>query len=67
MINSAKTIEEQRIGETLAIEDSSIKEVDKQKSNSAFEESKHMSVLPFPQKMKWEKLGKNALGNSWRC
>ncbi|XP_075098823.1 uncharacterized protein LOC142175740 [Nicotiana tabacum] len=39
-------------------EDISSKEVDKQILSSAIEESKHMPVLPFPQKMKWEKLDK---------
>nr|XP_018623580.1 uncharacterized protein LOC108943706 [Nicotiana tomentosiformis] len=48
----------QKIGESLAKEDFSSMEVDKQKSNSALAESKHMLVLPFTQKMKREKLDK---------
>nr|XP_016507172.1 PREDICTED: uncharacterized protein LOC107824879 [Nicotiana tabacum] len=58
VINSTKIVEEQKIGESLAKEDISSKEVDKQKSSSAVEERKHMPVLPFPQKMKWGKLDK---------
>ncbi|XP_019231345.1 PREDICTED: uncharacterized protein LOC109212177 [Nicotiana attenuata] len=58
VINSTKIAEEQKIGESLAKEDISNKEVDKQKLSSAVEESKHMTMVPFPQKMKREKLDK---------
>ncbi|XP_016437688.1 uncharacterized protein LOC107763709 [Nicotiana tabacum] len=49
-----------RSGKTLAEpkENVSSKDVDKQKVNSAVEESKHMPLLPFPRKMMWEKLDK---------
>ncbi|XP_009602466.1 uncharacterized protein [Nicotiana tomentosiformis] len=57
-INSTKIAEEQKIGESLPKEDISIREVDKHKLSSVVEESKRMSVLPFPQKMKREKLDK---------
>ncbi|XP_019261583.1 PREDICTED: uncharacterized protein LOC109239469 [Nicotiana attenuata] len=56
VIKSARTAEEQKIGESLATENIIEKKGDKPKSNSEVEESKHMPVLPFPQKMKREKL-----------
>nr|XP_016510467.1 PREDICTED: uncharacterized protein LOC107827778 [Nicotiana tabacum] len=54
----AQIAEEQKIGKSLPKEDISSKEVDKQKLSSTVEESKHMLLLPFPQKMKREKLDK---------
>ncbi|XP_070049088.1 uncharacterized protein [Nicotiana tomentosiformis] len=57
-INSNKIDEEQKIGESLPKENVSSKGVDKHKVNNAVEESKHMPLLPFPQKMKREKLDK---------
>ncbi|XP_009619753.1 uncharacterized protein [Nicotiana tomentosiformis] len=57
-INSTKIAKEQKIGESLPKENVNNKDVDKQKVNNAVEESKHMPLLPFPQKMKREKLDK---------
>ncbi|XP_016476694.2 uncharacterized protein LOC107798236 [Nicotiana tabacum] len=57
-INSTKRAEEHKIGDFFPKEDISSKEVDKQKLSSAIDESKHMLVLLFPQKIKWEKLDK---------
>ncbi|XP_070036930.1 uncharacterized protein [Nicotiana tomentosiformis] len=56
VIKSAKIAEEQKISESLATENISSKEVDKQKSNNEVEERKHMPMLPFPDNMKREKL-----------
>nr|XP_016485669.1 PREDICTED: uncharacterized protein LOC107806066 [Nicotiana tabacum] len=55
-INATKIAEEQKIGESLPKKNVSSKDVDKQKMNNAVEEIKHMPLLPFPQKIKWEKL-----------
>nr|XP_009587522.1 uncharacterized protein LOC104085232 [Nicotiana tomentosiformis] len=57
-INSTKIAEEQIIGESLPKGNVSNKDVDKQKVNNAVEESKHMPLLLFSQKMKQEKLEK---------
>ncbi|XP_019267217.1 PREDICTED: uncharacterized protein LOC109244563 [Nicotiana attenuata] len=57
-INLTKIVEEQKTGESLPKENVSNTDVDKQNVNNAFEKSKHMELLPFPQKMKREKLDK---------
>ncbi|XP_016469320.1 uncharacterized protein LOC107791715 [Nicotiana tabacum] len=57
-INSTKIAEEQKIGESLPKENVSIKDIDKKKVKNTVEERKNMPLLPFPQKIKREKLDK---------